>query len=212
MNIVKAILFSLFLLVFFSCETKQIEEKQEETKIEKIIFDELPTFSENNHVQAIIEIPAGTSHKYEYNHETKEFEVEIINGKPRIVDYLPYLVNYGFIPSTYMSPEIGGDGDPLDILVIAESFGTGSIVEVEAIAIMKMIDGGEKDYKILAIPVDLEKSIISATTFEELKENYPNIISIIETWFLSYKHNNNVSIEGWGDEQEAMAEIKKWLK
>lgn len=177
---------------------------------ESVDYYNIPTYSENNKIQAVIEIPAGTNHKYEFNHESGEFDLEIRNGKHRVVDFLPYVVNYGFIPSTYMDPKIGGDGDPLDILVISESFPTGSVIEIKPIGIMMMVDDEEKDYKIIAVPTSSDDAIIDADNLEELKEKYPEIMSIIELWFKSYKHNDAVKIEGWGDENAALAEIKKW--
>ena len=68
-----------------------------------------PTFSEEKNVNCIIEIPAGTSKKIEFNKTSKKFAVDLRDGKERIIEYLPYPGNYGFIASTYSNPEEGGE-------------------------------------------------------------------------------------------------------
>lgn len=89
---------------------------------------ELPTFSPNGLLQGVIEIPAGTNHKYEYNKSLQQFQQDVRDGRPRMVRFLPYPVNYGFVPSTRMDKNRDGDGDPLDVLLLAESLPTGSVL------------------------------------------------------------------------------------
>jgi len=168
-----------------------------------------PTFSEEKNVNCIIEIPAGTSKKIELNKVSKKFVVDLRDGKERIIDYLPYPGNYGFIASTYSNPEEGGDGDALDVLVLCESLKTGTILETKPIAVLKLLDDGESDYKVICIPADEKLRTVSAETFAEFSKKYPNALQLIETWFASYDHADPVIIEGWGDEKEALAEIQR---
>ncbi|MCD4772756.1 MAG: inorganic diphosphatase [Bacteroidales bacterium] len=182
----------------------------QESKIKD--YDSLPLYSENGNVNAVIEIPAGTNHKIEYDKKDHEFKVDQKNGKDRIVAYLPYLGNYGFLPSTYMDPAIGGDGDALDVLVIGESCPTASLVEIIPIGVLFLEDGGEIDTKIIAIPVKEKDRIINVEYFNELKEKYPKIDEIILNWFLNYKGKGIMKFVGWGDRSEADAEIRKWKK
>ena len=100
---------------------------------------------------------------------------DIKYGKTRIIDFLSYPGNYGFIPSTLMSKEIGGDGDSLDILVLSQSIATGTVIEVNPIAILTLIDNGEIDSKIIAVPTNKNNRIITATSYEELESKYPNV-------------------------------------
>jgi len=174
-------------------------------------FSTLPVFSHNNSVQVVVEIPAGTNHKIEYDAGEKEFLVDQKNGRDRIIDFLPYPANYGFIPSTYMDPARGGDGDPLDSLVIAESVPTGTVVEATPIAVLLLTDEKEIDSKIIAVPVDATQRVIKATTFQELNSRYPKVKEIIEDWFLNYKGKGVMELIGWEDEQRALMEIKKWM-
>ncbi|HBY68701.1 MAG TPA: hypothetical protein DEG69_13695 [Flavobacteriaceae bacterium] len=170
---------------------------------------DVPTFSNNNTINVVVEIPAGTNTKVEYNKELKKLKVDQQDGKDRIIEYLPYPGNYGFIPSTYSSSETGGDGDPLDALVISSKLLSGSVVETTPIGVLKLMDNGEKDYKVICIPSEKKLQTVSANTFIEFSEKYPDALKIIELWFSNYDTTDTVTIEGWGDEKEALAEIKK---
>ncbi|WP_298893585.1 inorganic diphosphatase [uncultured Psychroserpens sp.] len=183
-------------VLFISCE-------------EQIDYYNLATFSGNNKLNAVIEIPAGTNKKFEYNKETKSFEIDKKNGKDRVITFLPYLGNYGFIPSTFSDPKTGGDGDALDVLILSESVKTGTVMETIPIAMLKLIDDGEIDYKIIAIPSLKEDQIINADTYKTFVTDFPEIKTMIETWFLNYNKSDETQIEGWGNEKEAMEEINK---
>lgn len=175
-------------------------------------YHTLPTFSPDQYVQAVIEIPAGSNHKIEYNKTAHVFEVEERNGRPRVINFLPYPGNYGFIPSTYLDPAKGGDGDALDVLVLAEAVPTKSVIEIIPIALLALMDGGEIDNKIIAVPADLEKQIIKVSTLAELDAQYPAARELISEWFLNYKGPGKMVLTGWEDEQAAMADIQTWLQ
>lgn len=174
-------------------------------------YDELYAYSKKNNLQMVVEIPAGTNKKYEYEYQKKVFEVEVNNGKKRIIDFLPYPGNYGYIPSTLLNSSNGGDGDALDVLLISEALNTGDIIEIVPIAILNLIDGNELDNKIIAVPLDESKRIINCSSYEELSLRYPNIISIIKIWFTSYKGNDVVEFKGWGGKTSAISEINNYL-
>lgn len=188
-------LFIIFIL-FLSCN-------------KKIDYYSVSLLSNNGNYNAVIEISAGTNKKYEYNKKTKDFEIDKKNGKDRIIQFLPYIGNYGFIPSTFSDPKIGGDGDALDVLVISERIATGTIIEITPIAVLKLIDDGEIDYKIIAIPFKKQQQIIKVNSFEEFSEKFPGIKQIIELWFLNYNKDDIAKIEGWEDEKRAVFEINK---
>lgn len=173
---------------------------------------ELSAYSSNNLIQAVVEIPAGTSKKIEFNTTSKQFQVDQRDGKDRVIQYLPYPANYGFIPGTFSDPAKGGDGDALDILILCESVPTGTVMEVLPIGMLKLIDDGELDYKIIAIPMDLSLRTIDATSLHKLQEKYPYIQEIISQWFLNYDPGNHQEIQGIGNETEALDEIKSQLK
>ncbi len=180
------------------------------TACQSVNYYNLPTYSASNHLQAVIEIPAGTNHKIEYDSASNQFINDTKNGKPRVVQYLPYLGNYGFIPSTMMDTARGGDGDALDILVLGESQPTGTVMEVHLLGALSILDGGEIDTKLIAIPADPSQRIIHVADFQEFSEKYPLVKEMIKNWFLHYKRNDQVSFQQWMNREEAMEEVKKW--
>ena len=170
----------------------------------------IPSKSKNRNFQAVIEIPAGTNKKIEYHKTKKRFLIDQREGKDRIINFLPYPGNYGFIPSTFSDPERGGDGDAADVLVLGESLNTGSIIEIKPIAVLKLIDENELDYKIIAIPAEINNQIIRVENYKTFSSNYPEVIKILESWFTHYDKAQILEVEDWGDETEAILEIEKW--
>lgn len=191
-------IFFLTLLFFSNCKTEP-----------SVNVSTIKTFGATG-VNMVVEIPAGTNQKIEYNYTTKSYDVDQIDGKDRVIDFLPYPGNYGFIPGTLMDKARGGDGDALDILVIAESVPTGTTMEVIPIAALELLDKGEVDTKLIAIPVDSTLRIIQSTDFESFMIEYNIAQRIIKDWFLNYKGLGKVSMIAWKDEKFAMSEVKKW--
>ena len=169
----------------------------------------LPTQGENG-INAVIEIPAGTNHKIEYNKDKKSFENDEINGETRMIDFLPYPGNYGFIPSTLMDVGQGGDGDALDILVLGESLPTKSLIATRPIATLLLRDQGEIDTKIIAVPADPAFQIMEISNFQDFLIRYDAAKRIIESWFLNYKGSNTIELIRWEDETYALKEIERW--
>ena len=171
----------------------------------------IPTKTPSGNYRAVIEIPAGTNRKTEINKETGSFETTLRNGKPRIIDFLGYPVNYGFIPRTIMDKKRRGDGDPLDALIICESLPMAAIVEFIPIALLRLKDTGELDSKIIGVPSDPNSRTICAINFNEFKTLYSPVMHILVQWFLNYdKHNETTEFIGWEDEIKAVGEIEKW--
>lgn len=187
-------------LSFFSCKKSPSKDTQT-----------LPVFAAKG-INMVVEIPAGTNHKIEINKETGEFENDKIDGKTRIINFLPYPGNYGFIPSTLMDKERGGDGDALDILMIGESLPTGTVVAIQPIGVLMLKDNGELDTKLIAIPADSSKVVMQAYNFTEFSVKQTAAKKMIEDWFLNYKGPGEMELLGWRDEVYAIAEIKKWQK
>lgn len=169
--------------------------------------------SSDGKYHAVIEIPAGTNLKTEINHDSGEFETSLRNGKPRIIDFLGYPLNYGFIPNTKMDKNKGGDGDPIDALIICESLPMKSVIEFIPIAVLRLKDTNELDSKIIGVPFDTKLRTICASDFEEFKNLYPAVLEILVLWFLNYdKANDKTEFIAWGNEVEAINEIEKWRK
>lgn len=170
---------------------------------------ELPAM-EGDAVNVVIEIPAGTNTKIEYDVQAGAFKPDQVDDKDRVVAFLPYPGNYGFIPSTMMDTDKGGDGDALDILVIGESRPTGSVLKAKPIGTLILKDGGELDTKIIAIPVDESERTLKADNFLTLMLDHDPAKRIIEEWFLNYKGKGQMELIRWEDENYALQEIKRW--
>ena len=92
---------------------------------------------------SVIEIPKGSKKKYELDKETGLIILDRI-----LYTSTHYPANYGFIPRT-----LGDDGDPLDILLLcSETLEPLTLVRCYPIGLIKMLDGGRSDEKIIAIP------------------------------------------------------------
>ena len=96
-------------------------------------------------INTIIEIPKGSSNKYEVDKETGLIKLDRANFGPT-----PYPVEYGFVPQT-----LAEDGDAMDVLVFASfPIHPGILVSVRPVGLMRMTDGGEVDDKIIGVPVE----------------------------------------------------------
>ena len=94
---------------------------------------------------SVIEIPMGSSVKYEMDKETGLLKLDRI-----LYSAVYYPANYGFIPQT-----LAEDDDPLDVLVLCqEPVAPRTLVASRAIGVMTMIDQGKPDHKILAVATD----------------------------------------------------------
>src|SRR3954454_4923843 len=94
---------------------------------------------------AIIEIPFGSSVKYELDKESGLIKLDRV-----LYSAVYYPANYGFIPQT-----LAEDHDPLDVLVLCqETVVPLKLIHARTIGIMTMVDQGEKDHKIIAVATD----------------------------------------------------------
>lgn len=194
--------FPLCLLILFElCACQPAGQSSIET---------MKAYTNEGNINVVVEIPAGTNHKVEYDKASKKFDVDLLDGQPRVIDFLPYPGNYGFIPGTFMDPARGGDGDALDILVIGESQATGTVLEAKPIGALLLKDNGELDTKIIAVPANAEEQIMAVNSFLDFMLEYDAARQIIENWFLNYKGFGEMEFIGWQDEAFAMEEINKW--
>lgn len=146
-----------------------------------------PALAEDSSVRAIVEIPSGTSAKWEVNKDDpREIYWEEEHGAPRIVDYLAYPGNYGTIPGTALPEDLGGDGDPLDILVLGQAVPRGEIVDVRLIGVLKMLDGGAQDDKLIAVMTQ-DSPFAEVESMDQLDEDFAGVSRIVDLWFANYK-------------------------
>lgn len=164
-------------------------------------------FTEGTKLNAVIEIPAGSSDKFEYDPATGEFSVSLRDGQPRRIKFLPYPANYGFIPGTKMHKDQGGDGDAVDVFVICGAVPVGTVLEVEAIGIIELLDAGERDDKLVAIPIDPALRTVDADDISELPAAARDILV---TWLLNYDPVDGAQLVAVKGRAEAIATVKRW--
>ncbi len=127
-----------------------------------------------DYVNAIIEIPKGSRAKYELDKETGIIKLDRV-----LYSAVYYPANYGFIPQTY-----GEDRDPLDILVLSQvDMVPLCLVRAKVIGVMRMIDNGEGDDKIIAV-ADGDPSVAHFNNIEELPAH---LVSEMKSFFEDYK-------------------------
>jgi inorganic pyrophosphatase len=135
-----------------------------------------------NEFTAIIEIPMGSSVKYELDKETGMLRLDRI-----LYSAVYYPANYGFIPQT-----LAEDDDPLDVLVLCqEAVAPLTLVNARAIGLMTMIDGGKKDHKVLAVAVDDPEY----DDFREANELPPHRLTMLRRFFQDYKMLEGKAVE-----------------
>lgn len=121
----------------------------------------------NSHIigplTAIIEILAVTN----LNYESNQIELETIN-------YLPYPENSGFIKDTYMDPLKVGEGDALDVLLISPTAIQGSSIQFKPLGMIKLLDNGKEDHKIIAVPTKNYNTIFE----DSIPSSVKNILNI----------------------------------
>lgn len=131
---------------------------------------------------SVIEIPLGSSVKYELDKATGLIRMDRL-----LYSAVYYPANYGFIPQT-----LAEDGDPLDVLVLAqEAVAPLTILPARAIGLMTMMDVGKKDHKIIAIATgDPEFN-----AYHEASELPRHRLLVLRRFFQDYKKLENKVVE-----------------
>src|SRR6266436_4633556 len=131
---------------------------------------------------AVVEIPMGSSVKYELDKETGLLRLDRI-----LYSAVYYPANYGFIPQT-----LAEDDDPLDVLVLCqEPVVPLTIIHARAIGLMTMIDSGKKDHKIIAIATEDPEF----NAYREAAEMPPHRLIMLRRFFQDYKQLEGKSVE-----------------
>lgn len=170
-------------------------------------IDELTPFARVGILRAVIEIPAGSAEKRQFDPNEQTFPVDRRDGVPRVIAFLPYPANYGFIPGTRMNKVEGGDGDAVDLFVLCGSLRTGTILEVEPIGVIELLDAGERDDKLIAIPVDPALRTISVSDISELPLSAREILVL---WLLNYDPKDGSQLVGIKGKKAALAMVERW--
>lgn len=158
---------------------------------------------ENGQINVVIEIPAGSNNKIEWNRNIGLMQLDRVDPKT-----FPKPTNYGFIPQT-----LDEDGDELDVLLITdEPLPTGVFLEAKYIGVMKFVDDEEVDDKIVAVPADDRNAGNAIDSLEDLPVQ---LIKQIEYHFNHYKDlkkPGSTVVKSWGGKAEAKAVIEESIK
>lgn len=149
-------------------------------------------------VNVVIEIPAGSKNKYEYD---EELDVIVLDRVGYAAMAHPY--DYGFIPATRSE-----DGDHLDAFVILDhSVFPGCVVAARPVGMVNMIDDGEGDEKIICVPAK-DPRYDHITDLDQLS---PHLPKEIQHFFEHYKdlQAKKCEITGWGDAAAAKKTIEE---
>ncbi len=139
-------------------------------------------------INVVIEIPHGSRNKYEYDKNLDIFRLDRALHSP-----IYYPGDYGFVPQT-----LAEDGDPLDVLVLVEqpTF-PGCLLVARPIGMLKMLDEGMPDDKILCVPVG-EPSYHGIYDYTQI---FPHTLRLISHFFETYKtlEGKQTATKGWQD-------------
>ncbi len=130
---------------------------------------------ENGEINVVVEIPTGSNHKIEWDRKNACFMLDRIEpiafAKP---------TNYGFIPQT-----LDEDGDELDVLLITDQpLTTGIYTKAKVLGVMKFVDDGEVDDKIIAVVAD---DLNNGDAIQSLEDLPKRLVEQIEFHFNHYK-------------------------
>lgn len=155
---------------------------------------------ENGIINVVIEIPAGSSHKIEWNRDLAVMQLDRVDpaifAKP---------TNYGFIPQT-----LDEDGDELDALIITDSpLPTGIFLEARVIGVLRFVDDDEVDDKIIVVPADDRNTGNAIKSLEDLPKQLLNQIDHHFTHYKDLKKPGSTVVKGFGDIEEAKAIIRE---
>lgn len=153
-------------------------------------------------VKGIIEIPKNSRAKYELDKESGMLILDRV-----LYSSINYPANYGFIPQTYCD-----DQDPLDILVLSQiEIVPMCLVNAKVIGVMRMVDDGEMDDKIIAVA----EGDVSVSRFNDISELPEYYLKMMRSFFEDYKkleHKSNVQVNKFHGREVAHEVIQKSIE
>lgn len=152
-------------------------------------------------INVLIEIPGGSKNKYEYDKDIQAFALDRV-----LYSSVQYPYDYGFVPNT-----LADDGDPLDgMVIIDEPTFPGCIIAARPIGMLEMIDGGDRDEKILCVP-DKDPRYKDVRSIKDLPSHR---LDEIAEFFRSYKNLEKkvTEIRGWLDVDHVMPLVEECIK
>ena len=152
-------------------------------------------------INVLIEIPGGSKNKYEFDKDMNAFALDRV-----LFASVKYPYDYGFVPNT-----LADDGDPLDGMVMMdEPTFPGCVIAARPIGMLLMVDGGDRDEKILCVPAEDPRY----NEVKSLKDIAPHRLEEIAEFFRTYKNLEKkvTEIQGWKDVDEVNPLIEECIK
>jgi len=152
-------------------------------------------------MNVVVEIPKGSKNKYELDKETGMISLD----RP-LFSAQDYPFDYGFVPQT-----LWDDGDALDVVLLTTyPLAPGILVKARAVAIMNMIDAGENDEKVIAVPTSDPRW----KGVQDIADINPHTLKEIEHFFSTYKNlqNKKVEISGFEGKDKATEAFQKGVE
>ncbi|HET8709685.1 MAG TPA: inorganic diphosphatase [Candidatus Saccharimonadales bacterium] len=155
---------------------------------------------QNGEVNAVVDIPMGSTLKVEWDRERACFMLDRV--EPAIY---PKPVNYGFIPQT-----LDEDGDELDVLLYCDQpIPTGTYSACKVLGVFNFEDDGEMDYKIVCVPADDRNTGDAIKTLDDLGERWKRKIEEHFAHYKDLKKPGTTKVLGWGDVEDAKKVIQE---
>jgi len=164
------------------------------------LWHDIP-YGDKDGLNVIVEIPKLSRVKYELDKDTGLIKYDRVLYSP-----MHYPANYGFVPQTLWE-----DGDPLDVLVLGdEPLVPGCIVEARPIGVLDMIDGGEGDAKVLAVPTSDPRW----KSTKDISDLEPHLLEEIKHFFTVYKdlQMKKVEVGEWKGKEEATKAVEQSIE
>ena len=161
----------------------------------------IPAQPKSGLINVLIEIPAGSKNKYEFDKDMNAFALDRV-----LYSSVVYPYDYGFVPNT-----LADDGDPLDGMVLMDqpTF-PGCVIAARPIGMLEMIDGGDRDEKILAVP-DKDPRYAGVKSLQDVAQHR---LDEIAEFFQTYKNLEKKAVEilGWKDVDAVLPLVEHCIK
>lgn len=160
----------------------------------------IPAQPEPGLINVLVEIPGGSKNKYEFDKDLNAFSLDRV-----LFSSVQYPCDYGFVPNT-----LADDGDPLDGMVMMDqpTF-PGCVIAARPIGMLEMIDGGDRDEKILCVPAKDPRY----AGVKSLDDVSPHRLDEIAEFFRSYKNLEKkvTEILGWQNVDKVATLVEECL-
>jgi inorganic pyrophosphatase len=189
----RLLFFFLPALLFLACGTPALHEQP------TLIVENLEEETEGA-LQVVVETPAGSVTALRYDAESKRFFADP-SGK---ITFLPYPVNWGFVPSTRLPHLAETAFAPVEALILGDRLESGDVVSVSLIGAVILEENGNRSILALAVPVDPALRNLDIRDYSDLVIRYPGVKENLEQWLRLRNGPASAKVLDWKDEQYAM--------